>query len=502
MQRFLHAKESREIIFVRGTTEAINLVASSYGGQNVGPGDEVVITWMEHHSNIVPWQMLCEAKEAATTGVADHRRGRTAVGGTGKIIDATHQNPGADARVQRAGHDQSGAGDHCPGPCARRAGTDRRCAGGAPLRIDVQELDCDFYCFSGHKMYGPTGIGVLYGKAALLEAMPPYQGGGDMISSVSFAKTYYNDLPYKFEAGTPNIADVIGLGTAVDYLNQLGLDAIAAHEQQLLEHATAASPKSRACASSAPLSTRPRCCRLSLPIPPCRPWTLAPNSIWKVSRCRTGHHCCQPLMERYGIAGTARASFGLYNTLQEVDIFAAALRRIVAEAAAKVKPAALAPTTRPEPAFPKAAGASPQAVAEELIELFEFLPDWTERYQHIIEVGEKIPPMPSEFKTEANRVKGCQSTVFLQTRKRPGTTDVVEFLADSDADIVRGLVALLERVFSGQKASQIGAFDVEEFFSRLGLNHHLSMGRHNGLAAMVQRIRNFAADLADKAKSA
>jgi len=318
-----------------------------------------------------------------------------------------------------------------------------------------------------------------------------------MISSVSFAKTYYNELPYKFEAGTPNVADVIGLGAAVDYLNQLGLDAIAAHDQQLLEHATAALAKIPGVRIVGTAAHKAAVLSFVVTNPPMSALDVGTKLDLEGVAVRTGHHCCQPLMERYSVPGTARASFGLYNTIQEVDIFAAALRRIVAEAAAKVKPAA-APGARPEVAFPKAASSSPQAVADELVELFEFLPDWTERYQHIIELGEKIPPLPAEFKTEANRVKGCQSTVFLQTRKRPGTTDVIEFLADSDADIVRGLIALLERVFSGQRAGQIVAFDVEDFFGRLGLNHHLSMGRRNGLAAMVQRIRNYAAEVAGK----
>src|SRR5262249_50812824 len=186
-----------------------------------------------------------------------------------------------------------------------------------------------------------------------------------------------------------------------------------------------------------------------------------------------------------------RASFALYNTTEEVEVFAAALRRIVEASIVRVRPTALAPA-RSEPAYPRAVGASPQAVADDLAADFDLFDDCSDRHQYLIDLGPKLPPLPDDFRTEGHRVRGCQSTVFLNARKRPGSADVVEFLADSDADIVRGLIALLERVFSGQKACDIVAFDVESFFTRLGLNSHLSMGRRNGLAAMVQRVRTFA----------
>jgi cysteine desulfurase/selenocysteine lyase len=451
---------------------------------------------MEHHSNIVPWQLLCEAKGAQLRVLPVTDEGELRLEELEKLLTPR-------TKILALTHVSNALGTVNPireiVALAHAHGVPVLVDGAQAvphLKVDVQDLDCDFYCFGGHKMYGPTGIGVLYGRAALLEAMPPYQGGGDMISSVSFAKTYYNELPYKFEAGTPNIADVIGLGAAVDYLNQLGLDAIAAHEHQLLEHATAALADLPGVRIVGTAPHKAAVLSFVVTSPPLSALDVGTKLDLEGVAVRTGHHCCQPLMERYSVPGTVRATFGLYNTTQEVDIFAAALRRIVAEAAAKAKPAA--PVTRSEVTFPKAAGPSPQAVADEVVELFEFLPDWNERYQHIIELGEKIPPLPAEFRTEANRVKGCQSTVFLQTRKRPGTTDVVEFLADSDADIVRGLIALLERVFSGQRAAQIVAFDVEGFFGRLGLNHHLSMGRRNGLAAMVQRVRNYAAEVTGK----
>jgi cysteine desulfurase / selenocysteine lyase len=209
---------------------------------------------------------------------------------------------------------------------------------------------------------------------------------------------------------------------------------------------------------------------------------------------RTGHHCCQPVMARFGIPGTARASFAFYNTTQEVDALAAALRKVRDEAASKPASVASAcPLPQAVPAYPPAAADSPQAAADELIELFDFLEDWDQRYAAIIEMGEKLPAMPAEYKTEATRVRGCQSTVHLWGRRRPDSADTIEFLADSDADIVKGLIALLQRVYSGQRAADVLAFDVEGLLRRLGLDKYLTTGRRNGLAGMIQRIRSLAA---------
>ncbi len=217
---------------------------------------------------------------------------------------------------------------------------------------------------------------------------------------------------------------------------------------------------------------------------------------------RTGHHCCMPLMERLGIAGTARASFALYNTTEEIDVFAAVLRDVVESTRKReVVPNPAAGNESLPPVYPAAAALNPRAAAEEIIEVFDFLDDWADRYQHIIEIGAKLPPMPAALQTEATRVHGCQSTVYLHARKKPGTADVLEFLASSDAEIVRGELALLQKVYCGQHAGDVLAFDVHEFFGRLGLDQHLTMGRRNGLAEMVKRIRGFAADVAGRQAS-
>ncbi len=364
----------------------------------------------------------------------------------------------------------------------------------AHMTIDVQDLECDFFVFSAHKLYGPTGIGVLYGKAALMDDLPPYQGGGDMIKSVTLEKTTFADLPSRFEAGTPDISGAIGLGSAIDYLQTLGMDQIAAHEDHLLRYATdrmKTIPGVRIIGNAA---HKVGSISFIVDEPPLSSLDIGVRLDLDGIAIRTGHHCCQPVMERFDIVGTARISFGLYNTIAEIDAFLISLRKIITEAAGKAKAPIAAPG---EWKYPQASAPSPQDAADELAEVFDFLDNWTERYQHLLELGAKLPPFPNELRVDCNRVRGCQSTVFLWTRRKPGTRDVIEFLADSDADIVRGLIGLLQRVFSGQRAEQILNFDVDAFFARLGLDQHLTMGRRNGLAAMVQRIRDFAASLAE-----
>jgi cysteine desulfurase/selenocysteine lyase len=493
VQRFIHAADNREIIFVRGTTEGINLVAHSFGKQFVREGDEILITAMEHHSNIVPWQLLCEDRGAVLKVVPINDEGEL-------LLDQYEALLSPRTKLVAAVYVSNSLGTVNPVRRMIQLAHDR----GIPVLIDgaqavphmpvdVQELDCDFFVFSGHKMFGPTGIGVLYGKADLLEAMPPYQGGGDMIRSVTFAKTTYNDLPYKFEAGTPHVSGPIGLGAAIDYLQGLGLENIAAHETALLRYATEQIRQVPGVRLLGTAADKAAVLSFVVEDPPISSLDVGTKLDLEGIAVRTGHHCCQPVMDRFGIPGTTRVSLALYNTTAEIDTFIAALQSIVADAAARVKP--IVSSSAPEPAYPRAAAASPQAAAEELIETFEFLGDWGERYQYIIELGEKIPPLPDEFKTEDNRIRGCQSTVYLTARKRPGTADVFEFLAESDAAIVRGELALLEQVFSGYKASEVFAFDVQGFFKRLGLDQHLTLGRRNGLAAMVQRIREHAATL-------
>lgn len=326
VRALLNAADVREIVFVRGTTEAINLVASSYGRGRVGPGDEVLITAMEHHSNIVPWQMLCEEMGARLRvapiddrGALDLEAFERLVGPRTKLVAVTHvSNALGTVNPVR----EIVAMSHARGVPVLLDGAQAV----AHQTVDVQALGCDFYAFSGHKLFGPTGIGVLYGRAELLEAMPPWQGGGDMIASVTFEKTTYNVLPYKFEAGTPHIAGVIGLGAAIDYVQSVGLDRIAAWEDSLLAHGTAlleALPGVRL------VGTAPdKAAVLSFVLDGVHAHDVGTILDQDGIAIRTGHHCAQPVMDRFGIPATARASLAFYNTLEELEALAAGLRKV------------------------------------------------------------------------------------------------------------------------------------------------------------------------------
>src|SRR5579871_4413366 len=322
VRRFLNAAEAREIIFVRGTTEAINLVAYTFGRERLRPGDEILITAMEHHSNIVPWQILCE--RGATLRVAP-------INDAGELLlDEFERLLTPRVKLVCVAHVSNALGTVNPVreiiSLSHRKGVPVLVDGAQAvphMKVDVQELDCDFYAFSGHKVYGPTGIGVLYGKAAFLEMMPPYQGGGDMISSVTFAKTTYNTLPYKFEAGTPHIAGAVGLRAALEYVRTIGLDVVAAHEQQLLAYVTQTIsdvPGVRLVGTA-----RERAGVVSFVLEGVHPHDLGQILDQEGVAIRTGHHCCQPIMDRFHLPATARASFAVYNTKEDVDALVAGL---------------------------------------------------------------------------------------------------------------------------------------------------------------------------------
>ena len=329
IKKFINALGKNEIIFTKGTTESINLVAQCYGRANLQSGDEVIISQMEHHSNIVPWQLICDERKAKLKVIPISDYGEIifeelekmisdktkivsivyasnslgTINPVKKIIDLAHQN---NIPVLL---DAAQAVNHIP--------------------VDVQEIDCDFLAFSGHKLYGPTGIGILYGKVNLLDSMPPYQGGGDMISKVTFEKTTYNELPHKFEAGTPNIAGAIGLGKAIDYVLKVGIENIAIHEMNLLEYATEAVkliPGLKIIGTS-----REKVGVLSFVLDNIHPHDIGTFLDFEGVAIRTGHHCTQPVMDYYNIPATSRASFAMYNTKEEIDVLVNGLKKIVDE---------------------------------------------------------------------------------------------------------------------------------------------------------------------------
>jgi cysteine desulfurase/selenocysteine lyase len=494
--RFINAPHSRQVIFTRGTTDGINLVASSYGRKNLKAGDEIILSAMEHHSNIVPWQLIAEHVGAKIRVIPMNDRGELIMEEFDKLLDDR-------TKIVSVVHVSNSLGTinpvrqiiqkaHARGAIVVIDGAQWVAHG----RLDVQELDVDFYAFSGHKIYGPTGIGALYGKEKLLNDMPPYQGGGDMISSVTFEKTTYNALPHKFEAGTPHIEGGIGIGAAIDFINSIGFDAIARHEHDLLEHATKLISAISGVRVIGTALHKAGVISFVVENPPMSPLDVGMRLDADGIAVRTGHHCCQPVMDRLNISATTRASFAVYNTREEVEALAASLRRIVSsQSAREVRTPA---PVQAELQFPVASASSPQAAADELLETFEFLSDWEQRHQYLVEMGDKLAPMPADIKNESNRVRGCMSTVHLVSRKRPGSADVVEFLADSDAAIVRGLIWLLQKVFSGQSTKSVLAFDVESLLKKLGLDQHLSMGRRNGLAGVIQRIRADASKILGK----
>ncbi|HPE71939.1 MAG TPA: cysteine desulfurase [Candidatus Competibacter sp.] len=327
VRAFLNAASVQEIIFTRNTTESINLVASSFGGQRIGAGDEIVITGMEHHSNIVPWQLLCERSGATLKVVPFTDAGELILEEYERLLDSGRVKLVAFVHLSNALGTINPVKTLIELAHARGIPVLVDGAQSVPhLAVDVRELDCEFYAFSSHKIYGPSGVGVLYGKKALLEAMPPYQGGGDMIQMVTFEKTEYADLPNKFEAGTPNIAGVIGLGAALDWLNAIGLDAVAAHEHDLLEYAT---PRLNEIPGLKIMGTaRDKAALAAFTMQGIHPHDIGTILDREGVAIRAGHHCAQPVMQRYGVPATARASFAVYNTRDEVDALVAALWKV------------------------------------------------------------------------------------------------------------------------------------------------------------------------------
>ena len=327
IRRFINASDDREIVFVRGTTEGINLVAQSYGRQHVGEGDEIIVSAMEHHSNIVPWQFLCQERGATLRVIPMNDDGEL-------LMDEYEKLLSPRTRLVSVVHLSNSLGTINPIEqiiaMAHAQGVPVLVDGAQSIShraIDVQKLGCDFFVFSGHKLYGPTGVGAIYGKAELLESMPPYQGGGDMIKSVTFEKTIYNSLPYKFEAGTPNIGGVIGLGAAIDYVSSVGLDRISEYEDGLLEYGA------ERLSSVSDLrfigTARDKAAVLSFVLGDVHPHDIGTILDSEGIAIRTGHHCTQPVMERFGIPATARASLAFYNTKAEIDALVRGIDKVI-----------------------------------------------------------------------------------------------------------------------------------------------------------------------------
>ncbi len=326
VQTFINARHSHEIVFTRGTTESINLVASSFCQAFLGKGDEIIISGMEHHSNIVPWQLACERKGANLRVIPFSDAGEL-------DLDAFKNLMNEHTRLVAITNVSNTLGTINPIKSvidiAHRNGIPVLVDGAqaiAHMPVDVQDLGCDFYCFSGHKMYGPMGVGVMYGREELLEKMPPYQGGGEMIKDVTFERTTYNELPFKFEAGTPAVGDVLGLRTAIEFIQQIGIDNIARHEKELTDYATEQLLQIDGLRIYG--TAKEKTSVISFLIGNAHPYDVGTLLDKLGIAVRTGHHCTQPIMDRYGIPGTVRASFAVYNTIEEINILINAIKRI------------------------------------------------------------------------------------------------------------------------------------------------------------------------------
>ncbi|MBX3421429.1 MAG: SufS family cysteine desulfurase [Pirellulaceae bacterium] len=521
--KFLGGVAPEECIFTRGTTESINLVASSWGRSQLQPGDEVLLTGSEHHSNIVPWQMVCQETGACLRVVQPDANGvihvqdfQAALGPRTRLVAMQHTS-----NALGIVHDV-----HQFARLARQAGATILIDGAqsvAHQATDLTSLNCDFFAFSGHKLYGPTGIGVLWGRRELLQSLPPYMGGGDMIDTVTFQKTTYAALPNRFEAGTPHIAGAIGLAAAIDYIRQIGWGAIAAHEAELLSQATKRLSAIGGLQIIGQSSHKAAIVSFVVREPEIAALDIATALSLEGIAVRTGHHCCMPLMQHLGIAGTCRASFAIYNTIAEVDRLADVLEQYIAERHRAVvgrnsigltekskQPSSVADRfnrTATESAevseitFAGPAGDSPQAIAQTLADEFSWCDDPASKTKFLLELGQQLPDTFGQLKAITTSVPGCMSEVYLIGRPTADDPQRIEFTGDSNAQIVRGLIAVLQQLFSGQSAAAVLEFDVESFFRRIGLDQFITSQRRSGLAGMVRRIQVLAQGQLDRLRA-
>ncbi len=480
VRNFINAAHDHEIIWTKGTTESINLIAQSYGRSTLCPGDEILISVMEHHANIVPWQMLAEQTGATLNVIPltsnnqlDMRELDRLISHNTKIVSICHAsnslgtiNPAKEI-IQKA--KSVNAITVIDGAQAI-----------AHLPVDVQSLDCDFYCFSGHKMFGPTGIGVLYGKEALLNTMPPWQCGGEMIQRVSFTGTTYNALPFKFEAGTPNIAGAIGLGAAIKFIRQWDAKARQQQEDTLL--AAAHSRAAKMPQLNIIQQCQPTVSLLAFNIDGYHASDIGTLLDQQGFAVRTGHHCTMPLMQHLGIDGSLRMSFAFYNTVDEVHRCFDCLDNILSGNISAL------PIEKQVPAQESSAP-NIQQLTENLLSKR----GWEDRYRFIMQLGKQLPHYPEEKCTDDHLVPGCDSTVWLcyELNINKGH-NTLQFSINSNARIIKGLSVILLSYYNGKTAAEIKNSNIQDIFDTLGLSKHLSPSRNNGLLAINQRIIDIA----------
>ncbi|RCU43229.1 SufS family cysteine desulfurase [Corallincola holothuriorum] len=519
--RFIHAPSAAQIVWTRGTTESINLLANVFTNL-LKPGDEILLTAMEHHANIVPWQLLCERTGAVLNVVPVLGDGRLDMAQFAALLSSR-------TKVFAVGHASNALGTIHPVQqmvaAAKNVGAITVVDGAqavAHLAVDVQALDCDFYAFSGHKMFAPSGIGVLYGKAAALAALPPWQGGGEMIEKVSFSGSRFQAPPFRFEAGTPNIEGAIGLAAAIDFINAQPRQQWLAHEQALRQHTyqrLAALPG--VTLYGPPADANDVVSLVSITIDGVHGKDMGMLLDQQQVAVRVGHHCAMPLMEQLGINGTLRISFAAYNSLAEadrvVDLIAGFLVDALADTSAEnsadnlVDDSAEKLTENTDQLAMAAASHSsppgePETVAAviddkalplwvwplaELQALITTAKGWEGRNRQLMLMAKKLPGLKPEQKQPAAEVTGCESRTWLLHQVKDGCH---WFAADSDARIVRGLLVLLLAAVNGQTTAVVQAFDGRQWLRDLGLLEHLSPSRGNGLLAIVDAIQHAVSD--------
>ncbi|WDD97587.1 SufS family cysteine desulfurase [Thalassomonas actiniarum] len=483
VRTFINAASSKEIIWTKGTTEGINLIAGSWGESQLKAGDEIVLSYSEHHANIVPWQLVAEKTGAvikilplSNNGTLDESKLAEVITARTKVVACAHIsnvigriNP-LEKIIARA--KAVGAITVIDGAQAI-----------AHLSVDVQALDCDFYLFSAHKMFGPTGVGVLYGRLALLEQMPPYQGGGEMIQTVSFAGTSFNELPFKFEAGTPNIAGVVAFAQAVRFLRTHQGQAFRDYEQKQITymmHKLQNIHGIRFIVSEAP----------DIPV---FSFTLRGHHNHDIATAldsrgiaiRSGHHCAMPLMEYLKLSGCLRLSLAPYNTFAEIDEVIEVLTAIVRgeEPGGEHKVASVGALTEE-----KAEGQADESKI--MLAKFAAIKGWDSRHREIMLLGKTLERMDKAERNEQTLIAGCESLAWLNYR-RDGEARY-HFKADSDAKVIRGLLVIVLAAFNHKTAAEIAAFDIQGYFEQLGLLQHLSPSRGNGVQAIVKKIKQLA----------
>ncbi|MBA6355883.1 MULTISPECIES: SufS family cysteine desulfurase [unclassified Colwellia] len=480
VQHFIQAKYLEEIIWTPGTTGGINLIAQSWGQKNLQAGDEILLSHAEHHANIVPWQMIAEKTGAIIKVLPLDASGRI---DENSLVDYFNEK----TKVVSFTHISNVIGKVNPVKkiitLAKKFKAITVIDGAqacAHLALNMQTLDCDFYVFSAHKMFGPTGVGVLYGRRDLLTAMPPYQGGGEMIKKVSFQGTSFNQLPFKFEAGTPNYAGVIAFSASIEFINSFGVAQLAKYESLLTSYCY--EKLSQIKAVKFVVEDKPDISVVSFTVFGAHNYDIASGLDAYGIAIRSGHHCAMPLMDYLKLSGCIRVSLAAYNTYAEIDFFIEKLNLLIQGTDDNVDKIIIEPYHLAQPVNSTNHSA--------MIVRFSLLKGWDSRHREIMMLGKSLVRMDKSFRNNTNLIVGCESHAWLMATKN--TQDEFIFSCDSDAKVIRGLMVIILAAFQQLSSAQILAFDDQSYFSKLGLLQHLSPSRSNGVKAIVEKIKMMA----------